>query len=194
MSKKEAFAALIFTSIFLVVATSCTKQNKARSESISHEGINIKELEYTDDDSFIDFNLQDQYDNLHRLSEYRGKNVILVFWATWCTDCMEEVPDVERLYLEYKKEGKEDLVILGVNTPNREPEASISKIKAFMKEKDYTFPTLMDEDGNVFEAYKIRTYPTTYFIGADGKLKDCVKEIMHYEDMKKSIEQYFDEK
>ena len=194
MSKKEAFAALIFASILLVVATSCTKQNKARSESISHEGINIKELEYTDDDSFIDFNLQDQYDNLHRLSEYRGKNVILVFWATWCTDCMEEVPDVERLYLEYKKEGKEDLVILGVNTPNREPEASISKIKAFMKEKDYTFPTLMDEDGNVFEAYKIRTYPTTYFIGADGKLKDCVKEIMHYEDMKKSIEQYFDEK
>ena len=105
---------------------------------------------------------------------------------------MDEVPDIERLYLEYKEEEKEDLVILGVNTPNREPETDISKITAFMKENDYTFPTLMDEDGNVFEAYKIRTYPTTYFIGSDGNIKDCVKEIMHYEDMKKSIGQYFD--
>lgn len=192
MSKKKVFSALIVASIFLAVATSCTKQNKAQSESISHEVINVKELEDTDEDSLIDFNLQDQYYNLHRLSEYRGKNVILVFWATWCTDCMEEVPDVERLYLEYKEEEKEDLVILGVNTPNREPETDISKIKAFMKENDYTFPTLMDEDGKVFQAYKIRTYPTTYFIGADGKIKDCVKEIMHYEDMKKSIGQYYD--
>ena len=194
MSKKKVFAALIVASIFLAVATSCTKQNKAQSESISHEGINVKESEDGNENSSIEFNLQDQYGNFHRLSEYRGKNVILVFWATWCTDCMEEVPDLERLYLEYKEEGKEDLVILGVNTPNREPETDISKIIAFMKENDYTFPTLMDEDGKVFDSYKIRTYPTTYFIGADGKIKNCVKEIMHYEDMKKSIGQYFDEK
>ena len=194
MSKKKVFAALIVASIFLAVATSCTKQNKSQSESISHEGINVKESEDGNENSSIEFNLQDQYGNFHRLSEYRRKNVILVFWATWCTDCMEEVPDVERLYLEYKEEGKEDLVILGVNTPNREPEKDISKIIAFMKENDYTFPTLMDEDGKVFDSYKIRTYPTTYFIGADGKIKNCVKEIMHYEDMKKSIGQYFDKK
>ena len=194
MSKKKVVAALIFGSILLAISTSCTKQNTGQSESISHEGINVKELEDSNENSSIEFNLQDQYGKLHSLSKYRGKNVILVFWATWCTDCMEEVPDVERLYLEYKEEGKEDLVILGVNTPNREPEKDISKIIAFMKENDYTFPTLMDEDGKVFDSYKIRTYPTTYFIGADGKIKNCVKEIMHYEDMKKSIGQYFDEK
>ena len=194
MSKKKVVAALIFGSILLAISTSCTKQNTGQSESISHEEMNLEELKETYDNLPVDFNLQDQYGKLHSLSKYRGKNVILVFWATWCTDCMEEVPDVERLYLEYKEEGKEDLVILGVNTPNREPEKDISKIIAFMKENDYTFPTLMDEDGKVFDSYKIRTYPTTYFIGADGKIKNCVKEIMHYEDMKKSIGQYFDEK
>ena len=193
MSKKKVFAALIFGSILLAISTVCKKQNTGQNESISHEEMNLQELKETDDILPMDFNLQDQYGKFHSLSKYKGKNVILVFWATWCTDCIEELPDIEKLYLEHKDAGQEDLFIFGINTPNKEPETDISKINAFMKENNYTFSTLMDEDGKIFEAYKIRTYPTTYLIGADGKIKDCVKEIMHYEDMKKSIEKCFDE-
>ncbi len=152
MSKKKVFAALIFGSILLTISTACTKQNTGQSESISHEEMNLQELKETDDILPMDFNLQDQYGKLHSLSKYKGKNVILVFWATWCTDCIEELPDIEKLYLEHKDAGQEDLFIFGINTPNKEPETDISKINAFMKENNYTFSTLMDEDGKIYEA------------------------------------------
>ena len=135
----------------------------------------------------LDFSLKDQHANSHSLFKYKGKTVILIFWATWCPDCLEELPDIERLYKEYQLEKNENIVILGINTPNREVETDVKGITAFMQKNNYTFPTLMDEDGKVFESYDIRTYPTTYFIDKNGKISRCIKEIMHYDDMKKSI-------
>ena len=117
--------------------------------------------------------------------------MLLIFWATWCPDCLEELPDIEKLYKEYQLEKNENIIILGINTPNRELETDVKGITSFMKKNNYTFPTLMDEDGKVFESYDIRTYPTTYFIDRNGKISRCIKEIMHYNDMKKSIENSF---
>jgi hypothetical protein len=170
--------------------TACNKQdisqeNIKKDEQISDTFENTKEL------SALDFSLKDQYGNSHSLSKYKGKTVLLIFWATWCPDCLEELPDIERLYKEYKQGKNKDIVILGINTPNREVETDVKGITAFMKKNNYTFPTLMDEDGKVFESYDIRTYPTTYFIDRKGKISRCIKEIMHYDDMKKSIEKTF---
>lgn len=129
-----------------------------------------------------DFSLLDQYGNSHSLSQYRGKSVVLIFWATWCSDCMEELPDIEKLYAEYQN-SQEGPVILGVNTLNREPETDIAGVADFMRKNSYTFPTLMDEDGKVFEAYNIRTYPTTYIISSEGEIIDCIKEVIYFEDI-----------
>jgi len=190
MIRSKIFSYLIILSIFILTLTACNKQdisqkNIKKDEQISDTFENTKEL------SALDFSLKDQYGNSHSLSKYKGKTVLLIFWATWCPDCLEELPDIERLYKEYKQGKNKDTVILGINTPNREIETDIKGITAFMKKNNYTFPTLMDEDGKVFEAYDIRTYPTTYFIDRNGKISRCIKEIMHYDDMKKSIENSF---
>jgi len=190
MTRSKILSYLILLSVFILTLTACNKQdisqeNIKKDEQISDTSENSKEL------SALEFSLKDQYGNSHSLSEYKGKTVLLIFWATWCTDCLEELPDIERLYKEYQLEKNENIVILGINTPNREVETDVKGITAFMKKNNYTFPTLMDEDGKVFEAYDIRTYPTTYFIDRNGKISRCIKEIMHYDDMKKSIENSF---
>ena len=190
MTRSKILSYLIVISIFILALTSCNKQdisqeNIQKVEIISNKTENSKEL------SAFDFSLKDQYGDTHSLSKYKGKTVLLIFWATWCFDCLEELPDIERLYKEYQQEKNEDIVILGINTPNREIETDIKGITAFMQKNNYTFPSLMDEDGKVFESYDIRTYPTTYFIDRNGKISRCIKEIMHYDDMKKSIEMTF---
>lgn len=190
MTRSKILSYLILLSVFILTLTACNKQdisqeNIKKDEQISDTSENSKEL------SALEFSLKDQYGNSHSLSEYKGKTVLLIFWATWCPDCLEELPDIERLYKEYKQGKNKDIVILGINTPNREVETDVKGITAFMKKNNYTFPTLMDEDGKVFESYDIRTYPTTYFIDRKGKISRCIKEIMHYDDMKKSIEKTF---
>ncbi|EFM39496.1 antioxidant, AhpC/TSA family [[Eubacterium] yurii subsp. margaretiae ATCC 43715] len=190
MIRSKIFSYLIILSIFILASTSCNKQdisqeNIKKDKKISNKSENTKEL------FALDFSLKDQHANSHSLSKYKGKTVILIFWATWCPDCLEELPDIERLYKEYQLEKNENIVILGINTPNREVETDVKGITAFMQKNNYTFPTLMDEDGKVFESYDIRTYPTTYFIDRNGKISRCIKEIMHYDDMKKSIEMSF---
>lgn len=190
MTRSKILSYLIILSIFILTLTPCNKQdiskeNIQKVEIISNKTENSKEL------SALDFSLKDQYGNSHSLSKYRGKTVLLIFWATWCPDCLEELPDIERLYQEYNQGKNKDIVILVINTPNREVETDVKGITAFMQKNNYTFPSLMDEDGKVFEAYDIRTYPTTYFIDRNGKISRCIKEIMHYDDMKKSIENSF---
>ena len=190
MIRSKIFSYLIILSIFILTLTACNKQdisqkNIKKDEQISDTFENTKEL------SALDFSLKDQYGNSHSLSKYKGKTVLLIFWATWCPDCLEELPDIEKLYKEYQLEKNENIIILGINTPNREVETDVKGITSFMKKNNYTFPTLMDEDGKVFESYDIRTYPATYFIDRNGKISRCIKEIMHYDDMKKSIEKTF---
>ena len=151
MTRSKILSYLIVISTFILALTSCNKQdisqeNIQKVEIISNKTENSKEL------SALDFSLKDQYGDTHSLSKYKGKTVLLIFWATWCPDCLEELPDIERLYKEYQQEKNEDIVILGINTPNREIETDIKGITAFMKKNNYTFPSLMDEDGKVFES------------------------------------------
>lgn len=185
MRKKRTFAAFLLAGILLIASAGCTGRHSGQAgDEEASSGASADAAH-----AFAaDFTLRDQYGTYHRLSDNRGKSVLLVFWATWCPDCMDELADIEELYRTYQQT-EEDMIILGVNTPNREPETDVDGITVFMEKNNYTFPTLMDEDGQVFDAYQIRTYPTAYFIGSDGRIKNCVKEVIHLEEMKRRMKQ-----
>lgn len=122
----------------------------------------------------IDFTLTDQYGKEHTLSDYKGKVVFLNFWATWCGPCQREMPDIEEIYQEYGQ-NSEDIIILGVANPKSEEyprniDISKDEIIAFLEDKEFTFPTLFDETGEIFYKYAVRAYPTTYFIDMDGNI------------------------
>ena len=118
----------------------------------------------------VDFELEDQYGNIHRLEDYRGKTIFLNFWATWCPPCKAEMPDIQKLYEKSATEGEDAVIVLGVAAPNMGQEGSEEEIAAFMEEKGYTYPVLMDTEGELFNSYGIMSFPTTFMIDRDGNV------------------------
>lgn len=110
-----------------------------------------------------DFTLSDLDGNEVTLSDYRGKIVILNFWAVWCRYCVEEMPDFYTLNKELEESG--DAVILAVNV-----QESLKTIQSFLDQKNYSLKVLMDEDGAIASTYGIPGLPTTFFINTDGSL------------------------
>lgn len=134
----------------------------------------------------IDFELKDQFGNVHKLSDYRGKTIFMNFWATWCPPCRAEMPDIQKLHEAYQSEENPEVVILGVAAPGYGSEQDEEGIKKFMEENGYTYPVLMDEGGSLFEQYSIYSYPTTFMITKEGKVFGYVSGQLT-EDMMKSI-------
>lgn len=109
-----------------------------------------------------DFQLDTLSGETVRLSDFRGKTVLLNFWATWCAPCRLEMPAIESRFEEHKS----DLAVLGINFD--EP---ASDVQAFAQELGLTFTILLDPGGEVQKLYKIRGYPSTYILDADGVVR-----------------------
>ena len=135
----------------------------------------------------IDFQLEDQYGQTHKLSDYKGRVVFLNFWATWCPPCREEMPYIQNLYEKYSD--GEDVVILGVAGPSLGNEQDVAGIKAFLDEKGYTYPVAMDTTGEVFAQYGISALPTTFMIDRNGNVLGYVPGGMDQETMQSIIDQ-----
>ncbi|MER3468893.1 MAG: TlpA family protein disulfide reductase [Thermoflexus sp.] len=102
------------------------------------------------------------------LTQFRGRAVILNFWATWCPPCRAEMPALQRVYARYADRG---LVVLGLNaTASDDPAA----VRAFQQRYGLTFPILLDESGTVNRTYGVAALPTTFFIGPDGQIREIV--------------------
>jgi peroxiredoxin len=108
------------------------------------------------------FQLKDVNGKSFSLRDYRGKVVLLNFWATWCPSCKLEMPSLETLH---KTLGNKGLVVLTVNV--RE---SADEVKGFFQKQRLWFPALLDEDGDVFERFNVWSLPTTFIIGKKGEL------------------------
>ena len=159
-----------------------SNNSNSNSQSIDKENKNEKIMS-------IDFTLYDQNGKEHKLSDYKGKTVFLNFWATWCPPCKEEMPYIEQLYKEYNKNNK-DVVILGVASPNLDREGSKEDIIEFLQQEKYTFPVVMDNNGELAYQYGISAYPTTFIIDKEGYITQYVPGAMDKQTMKYLIENH----
>ena len=107
--------------------------------------------------------LKDLNGKTHDLKQYRGKVVLINFWATWCPPCRAEMPSMQRL--KNKRAGK-PFVILAVDMGETEAE-----VKAFLPQVKTDFPVLMDKDGRALKAWKVFAFPTSYLVDAQGKIR-----------------------
>ncbi len=107
-----------------------------------------------------DFALQTLDGRTYRLSELRGRAVLINFWATWCGPCRTEMPAIEEVYRRY---GDGRLVVLAVNV-----EEDADRVAPFVQRLGLSFPILLDRDGTVSRRYRITGLPTTYLIRPDG--------------------------
>ncbi|MCK1983327.1 MULTISPECIES: TlpA disulfide reductase family protein [Peribacillus] len=114
------------------------------------------------------------------LSDYKGKKVMLNFWATWCPPCKKEMPDMEK----YSQQAGDDVVVLAVNI---DPE---NDVQAFVEDNGITFTIPLDSQSAknpVNERYKILSIPTTYFIDKEGIIRNKVISAMQLKDMERNI-------
>jgi cytochrome c biogenesis protein CcmG, thiol:disulfide interchange protein DsbE len=110
----------------------------------------------------IAFALKDTDGNQVDLQTLKGKVVLLDFWASWCGPCVAELPHIENLHKDFKNQG---LVTLGVNNED------VEVARAFVKQRGYTFTTLVDEGKEVSKNYGVSGIPQVFIIGREGKVK-----------------------
>jgi len=115
----------------------------------------------------FDFVLKNEMNQPLRLAEYKGKVVIVNFWATWCGPCKKEIPDFVKLYAEYKDKG---LVILGISVDD-----SAEQLQSFMREFKMNYPVVQMRP-EVEDAWgPFYGYPTSFIVARDGSI--CTKHI-----------------
>jgi peroxiredoxin len=110
-----------------------------------------------------DFTLRTMGGPNMRLTEQRGRVVMINFWATWCGPCRQEMPELAKLYEKYKSSG---FVLMGVNVDDDTRNAVALAEKLGVK-----FPVLLDTDKTVSKAYDLSTMPSTVIIDRDGKVR-----------------------
>ena len=101
------------------------------------------------------------------LNTFQGKTILLNFWATWCLPCKEELPAMQKLYKELGSSGLE-VVAISIDRGNSD------RVKKYIDQYNLTFPILLDPGQEVRKSYFIMGLPTSYLIGADGRLKGFI--------------------
>jgi thiol-disulfide isomerase/thioredoxin len=113
------------------------------------------------------FELNDMSGKTHRLSDYRGKVVLVNFWATWCEPCRDEMPSMRTLKERMDGVRKDDFVVLAVNYGENE-----IKIASFLRQQPALgFPVLLDPFGKVWSDWKPGLLPASFLIGRDGRVR-----------------------
>lgn len=120
-----------------------------------------------------DFTLKNLQGEEVSLSDFKGKIVMINFWATWCKWCDIEMPDMQKLSSE-----NDDLVVLAVDV-----EEDIKDVEAYIKKGGYDFNVVLDSDGSVSKTYLVNGLPNSYFVDKEGILLGKVGGAINYAQM-----------
>lgn len=132
-----------------------------------------------------DFVLKDTEGKTVKLSDYKGKIVILNFWATWCPPCRQEIPDLIKVSEELSKGN--DAVVLAVNLTNGYNGETAERARKFAKDNKMTMRVLLDEKDEAAGKYGIASIPTTFIINRDGTVYDYEAGVTTYKKVMDSI-------
>jgi thiol-disulfide isomerase/thioredoxin len=154
---------VIFILISAILIGLLVYQIMSRSkENVAAEGI-------------VNFKLVSVDGKEYSLSDFRGKKVVLNFFATWCPPCRAEIPDFERFYRENK-----DVVLIGINIQEDK-----TTVEEFLSSMGVTYPVLLDRDGKISAQFGIEGIPTTFLIDEKGKVIAKNVGMMTYDQLKK---------
>jgi thiol-disulfide isomerase/thioredoxin len=173
--------------------TGCSKKESQNKQQSSSE-IEAKNISFTGNTSKIlnvkgsltentipTFSWIDEKNHEITLESYKGKVIIINFWATWCGPCKSEIPDFIQIYRKYKEQGVE---ILGISIDS---EIELKDLAQFVGENDITYQIVHD-NGDLQNAFgSIKAIPTTYIIGKDFKVKNHFIGALSGEQLEKLI-------
>jgi peroxiredoxin len=129
-----------------------------------------------------DFQLQTVDGAALRLSDYRGKAVLLNFWAAWCPPCREEIP----WFVDFQKEyGPLGLQVVGISVDNGDPK----EVTDFIRKFGVNYPVLVGNDQVAAEYRGVEGLPTTIYIGRDGHITRFVEGLVGHHEVEQNIKQ-----
>lgn len=135
------------------------------------------------------FELSDLQGRKHALSDYRGKVVLINFWASWCRECITEMPSLNKLYSQFSGQG---LAVLGVTVDRKSEDAAAAAKKARV-----AFPILLDNKGEVFiKKYAVIGLPTTIIVDRKGIIREILIGTQDFleKEMKEKVASFVKEK
>lgn len=178
MVKKVIGAVVLVTLLTVMIVQAMEKKAEPQNQTQTTETASQKNgLEVGS--KAPDFELKTLSGETFKLSNFKGKKVMLNFWATWCPPCKAEMPEMEQFY----KQANQDITILAVNL---DPE---NDVKGFISKNGITFPILMDTQDQVNRTYQIISIPTTYFIDGKGVIQNKFTGAMQLDMMKQFASQ-----
>ena len=158
---------VLFSLIFVAVILGANLLYRNLQNSVQMDSLAAAQPEAGDTEQKLqaapDFTVYDLDGNAHKLSDFRGKPVVLNFWASWCGPCKSEMPDFEEKYLEYGE--KVHFVLVNLTDGVQE---TVTSASAFIEKQGYTFPVYYDTDLDAAMKYGVNAVPVTYFIDASG--------------------------
>lgn len=167
----KKIVAILFLSVLIAYAA----YTVATSPTFADFGVEKGDLAY-------DFELEDMEGNIVKLSDFKGKKVMVNFWTSWCPPCEEEFPAMIEFYSEYE----DDVEILAVNITKFE--RNFTDVETFHEKYQIPFSVLLDRDETVSSQFQVITIPTTYFIDSRGMIGAKISGPMTKEFMSETIE------
>lgn len=125
--------------------------------------LQMRVLKYREPLPARNFETVDMEGNSLYFNEFRGKVVLLNFWATWCGPCKKEMVPLEVLYQRFRERG---FVVLGVSLD----QGGVQVVKSFVEKRGLTFPVVIDTSGKAKSIYHVTSLPTTFLIDQDGRI------------------------
>ena len=133
----------------------------------------------------VQLSLSDLDGKTHTLNEYRGKWVVVNYWATWCPPCLDEIPELIEFHDKHKDK---DAVVLGIN----HEQVNEAHLKQFVEEYFISYPVLRDKPGSQTPFGTLRGLPTTFLVSPTGEAVARQTGRVSLQDLEDSIE-YFKE-
>ena len=178
----------ILTAVLLVtVLVAATVLYNKYSKELSGDNLastpqTQSESQETNKSAAPDFTVLDKRGRKVKLSDYKGKPVVINFWATWCYYCKEEMPDFNTAY-----ENHPDVQFMMINATDGVQE-TMTAAKEYVKSQGFSFDVFYDTELEAVNAYGINSFPTTFFIDKDGNLVTYASGMIDLETLEKGID------
>ncbi|MFA5576624.1 MAG: TlpA disulfide reductase family protein [Tissierellaceae bacterium] len=185
---KKISLVILFVLIGAILLTGCVKDKTEPVEELPVESGDVLEEDQNEGEDEGEeevelqlapvFTLKNLDGEEVSLEDYRGKKVLLNFWATWCKFCDQEMPDLQKFDSE-----NDDIVVVAVNSMEKKANA-----QKYIEDGNYEFDVLLDEDGEISRMYYVSGLPTSYFIDEEGYLLGGVPGAINYDQMMEILE------